>query len=187
MPEAIPTILRIVALDLSLNSTGVATTAHALDDVETWVLKTKLTGMERLAWLRLRITEIATGPWEEASVVVLEGYSFGSQGRAVFQIGEAGGVVRLALHDLGIPVVEIAPSALKKYATGSGNAPKDAVLQAAVIRSGHIFQTNDCADAWWLHQMASAHYGLPHIPMPALNRAVLDKIVWPTLTLEVVA
>jgi crossover junction endodeoxyribonuclease RuvC len=96
-------------------------------------------------------------------------------------IGELGGVVRLALWEAKVPFVEIPPSCLKKYATGRGNAGKEDVLQAAVIRSGHTFADNNAADAWWLHQMGLAHY-VPESPLlvkvPQLHREGLAKVAW---------
>jgi len=115
------------------------------------------------------------------SVVVIEGYSFGSKGAAVVNIGELGGVIRCHLWEARMPYVEIPPSCLKKYATGKGNASKDDVLQQAVMRSGHTFTDNNAADAWWLHQVALAYYE-PTSPLlvkvPAGNREVLGKVAW---------
>lgn len=188
MPEAIPTILRIVALDLSLNSTGVATSDGPFNDVETWALNPsdKLNDLERLQWIRNTIRLILAGPKETADLIVIEGYAPGRQYKRE-AMGELGGIIKLDLFEQGYPLAIVGTNQLKLYATGKGNSDKFKVGQAAAHRAGRTFDTDDEADAWWLHQMASAHYGLPHVPMPALNRAVLDKIVWPTLTLEVVA
>lgn len=188
MPEAIPTILRIVALDLSLNSTGVASTVDYVPPyVDTWTLRNDLTLYERLRWVRDRIRLIVAGPHEQADLVAIEGQSFGSSKSYARENAELAGLVKMDLYEAGIPFVLIAPSSLKKYATGNGRADKDAVFQQAIRRGNREFDSKDASEAWWMWQMASAHYGLPHVPMPALNRAVLDKIAWPTLTLEVVA
>lgn len=192
MPEAIPTILRIVALDLSLNSTGVATTVNIGDDVDTWALNPpdkiddEYDDVRRLQWIRNTVRLILAGPTEPADLVVIEGYAPGRQWKRE-AMGELGGVIKLDLFEQGYPLAIVGTNQLKLYATGKGNSAKFKVGQAAAHRAGRTFNTDDEADAWWLHQMASAHYGLPHVPMPALNRAVLDKIAWPALTLEVVA
>ena len=56
--------------------------------------------------------------------IFMEGYSFGSKGRAVFQIAENGGILkyRLQLHYGQVEVIP--PANIKKFATGKGNADK---------------------------------------------------------------
>ena len=169
--------MKILALDLSLTAPGYCIG----EDCGTIKVPAKLRGMERIQWImaetihRPRITDVR--------LVIIEGYSYGSKGQAVVSIGELGGVIRHSLWSQRIPYVEIPPSCLKKYAVGRGNASKDDVLQAGVMRSGHTFTDNNACDAWWLHQMALAHYE-PASPwlvkMPAGNREALGKIVWVT-------
>jgi hypothetical protein len=67
-------------------------------------------------------------------------------------------VIRLALLEQGTPFAVVQPSPLKAYATGKGNALKEAVLSAAVKRSGIEFRTSDESDAWWLRQMGLARF-----------------------------
>jgi crossover junction endodeoxyribonuclease RuvC len=170
--------VRIVGIDLSLTGTGIC---HPDGSTET--LKPKRTGMDRLAWIRDEIALRCYLPHSthQVDLIVIEGYSYGSKGRAVVNIGELGGVLRLYLHEYGPPFVEIPPSCLKKYATGRGNAGKEDMLQAAVIRSGHTFADNNAADAWWLWQMALAHY-CPESPllvrMPKTHQDGLAKVAW---------
>jgi crossover junction endodeoxyribonuclease RuvC len=186
MPD-VPTILRIVALDLSPTGTGVATTANIGDEIDTWTLRNDLTGMERLRWVRDRVRLIVAGPFEEADLVAIEGQSFGSSKSYARENAELAGLVKMDLYEASTPFVLISPSSLKKYATGNGRSDKDEVFQQAIRRGNREFGSKDEAEAWWLHEMASAHYGLPHVQMPALNRVVLDKIAWPEIPMEVVA
>lgn len=167
--------LRLAGLDLSLTSTGYAESVPM--GIVVCVLKPKTTGCKRLVQVRNEVLTLAQG----ADLILIEGYSFGTRNHRAEAIGELGGVVRVALYEAGIPFLEVSPKEIKKYATGKGNASKEAVYGAAVHRAGREFATTDEADAWWLLQMALAHYGLPHVPMPVVNRAVLDKIAWPTL------
>lgn len=165
--------MNILALDLSLTGTGIC----GPDGETTTLLTDKLRGMGRLRWIRSAVLERVPG----VDLVALEGYSYGSKGRGVINIGELGGVIRLALHEASIPFVEIPPSCLKRYATGKGNASKDDVLQAGVIRSGHTFIDNNACDAWFLWQLALAHYepGSPLlVRMPKGNQEGLVKVAW---------
>lgn len=177
------TDLRVVGLDPSLGSFGVAVYEEDGADADAWAIKGRGDGPRRLIQLRDDVAEITDG----AALVVVEGYSPGSKcAREV--LGEIGGVIRVMLWEQGTPYVVVQPSSMKLYATGRGNSSKAQVHGAAVHRAGREFSTMDASDAWWLLQMALAHLGLPHVPMPAVNRTVLNKIAWPTLpALEVPA
>lgn len=177
--------MNVVGLDLSLTATGVAT------ERGTEVLRTDLRGCERLAWLLNAVMHRCAnykpidreGPWVPwVDLVVLEDYAY-SRSNQAHQIGELHGVIRLALHEAGIPVALVAPTARAKYATGKGNAGKAEVLAAAIRRLGYQGHDDNEADALWLRQMAIDHYGLtePSAPMPAVNRAALDKVDWPEI------
>lgn len=63
--------------------------------------------------------------------VVESGFS-GGQGPAATKLGMASGIVITALTRLYIPVVMVPPKRRAKFATGDGNADKEAVLKAAV-------------------------------------------------------
>lgn len=166
--------MRVVALDPSLTAFAMADSAAPMAPA---VLHSRhLRGMQRIQWLHDHVMKAC----EPADVVVIEGYSFGSKGRAVFDIAELGGVIRYALHCRGATVVEVAPSQLKKLATGSGNAPKDAVLVEAVKRLGFQDSDHNMADALWLLQAALIHYNLPGaVDLPKTHLVALEKISWP--------
>lgn len=164
--------MNILAIDPSLTGTGIC---HFDGSTETLHIKSR--GCERLRVLRDEIVSRTLA----ADLVVIEGYSYGSKGAAVINIGELGGVIRLAIFERRIPLVDIPPACLKRYATGRGNASKDDVLQAGVMRSGRIFADNNCCDAFWLHQMALAHHDPENpllVKMPAVNMAALVKVAW---------
>jgi crossover junction endodeoxyribonuclease RuvC len=132
--------------------------------------------VERLIWLRDYLHVVTVG--ERVDLVIIEGYSFGSRASHAHSLGELGGVVRVMLHERGIPFAVVSPSALKLYACGKGNATKDAVLASAVHRFGREMG-NDEADALWLWALAKDAYGEPLLAMPAHNREALEKIDWP--------
>lgn len=165
----------VVAFDLSLTATGVAAGWG-----ET-VIASKLRGMPRLAEIRREVMgRCDGGPGMAADLVVLEGYAFGRPNQAA-HLGELGGVIRLALHDAGIPYVDVPPSNVKKYATGKGNAPKPDVRMEVFKRHGRdIANDNEC-DAFVLRAMALDHYGAPLVAMPATHRAALTAVDWPDL------
>jgi crossover junction endodeoxyribonuclease RuvC len=176
---------RVVGLDLSLTATGIAPSNFPQLRI-TYTVTTKTRGCERLAHIRDEVmkscapVEVWDPEWRmDAPLVVLEGYAYGRPNQAA-HLGELGGVIRLALHEAGVPYVDVPPSNLKKYATGKGNAGKEEVLAAAIRRLGYEGHDNNQADALWLQAMGYDALGRPVVEMPAVNRAALEKVEWPS-------
>ncbi len=169
--------MQVIGLDLSLTSTGLADARAML----TWQLQPgKRRGYERLRWLRQEILAHCS----EAHLVVVEGPSYGNQGQ-----GRQGGhheraglwwFVTEALEAADIPMVVVAPAALKKYATGKGNAAKDEVLLAAAKRFNWFAGNNDQADAAWLSALGYDLGNDPAVVMPQKHRDALDNVEWLT-------
>ena len=74
--------------------------------------------IEQLRWYTGRVQK-----------VILEDYSFGSTGR-VFHIAENVGILKFFLKKNGFRYETIAPTVVKKFATGKGNSNKEAMLEA---------------------------------------------------------
>lgn len=171
----------IIAFDLSLTATGVAAG---------WgeeVIKTKAKDIERLHDIRSFVLgycedkDAWPDPMYSVDLVVLEGYAYGAKGSAVINVGELGGVIRLALYDAGIPYVCVPPACLKQYATGKGNAPKPDIRMEVFKRYGRDIADDNACDAFVLRAMALDHYGHPLAVVPASHRVALGKINWPVL------
>lgn len=173
---------QILGIDLSLTISGVALIGDGLLTV--WKYKGNGTGLHRLRQARAEFAY-----WgREAELAVLEGPSYGSQG-AGRQSGhhERAGLWWLVYERLdanGIPIAVVPPATLKRYATGKGNASKDAVLVAAAKRFPDWAGGNDEADAAWLAAMGAEHLGTPFVDMPKANRDALTAVAWPASTLE---
>ena len=68
--------------------------------------------------------------------LAIEGYAFGAKGQ-VFNIGENTGILKLKLAEkVANDINVIAPSAIKKFATGKGNANKVLMYEAFVEETG---------------------------------------------------
>jgi Holliday junction resolvasome RuvABC endonuclease subunit len=170
---------RVLGLDLSLTRSGYASEAGT----GVLVPPAKLGhGMARLAWIRDQVLELCAAA--RAELVVVEGYSFGSKGRAVFSLGELGGVVRLALHEARLPYLDVAPGTLKRYSAGKGNCGKAEVLAAAIRRLDYAGHDDNEADALWLRALALDAYGTPLADLPTAHRAALSAVTWPELELQ---
>lgn len=169
---------RICSFDLSLTSTGVCNDG-ALSLLEP--PKTFSRGIDRLRWIRAQVLHRVAG----ADLCVLESYAFGRIQQA-HHLGELGGVVRVALADADIRFVDIAPSSLKMFATGKGNASKDEVLASVIRRYAYAGHSKDEADSLVLWHMAQAHYGTTGAPLNEAQRKALAKIEWPAVGAPVV-
>lgn len=166
--------MKIVAFDLSLRRTGIADENGA----GTYSPADGDRGMRRLMRIRNVVLQNSIG----ADLVVLEGYAFARPNQA-HQLGELGGVVRLALYENDVGYVDIPPALLKKYATNSGNASKEEMLSQAIQRLEYHGHDHNESDALWLRTMALDRYGLLHgVTLPKSQRASLEKINWPKLT-----
>lgn len=167
---------KVLGLDLSLTSTGVAWPPA---DTRLIGRAIEARGVGRLQWLRAQIREKT---WERGSdLVVVEGPSYGSQGGQRGHHERAGlfWLVVVDLHVDGIPYAIVPPASLKKYATGRGNAGKDDVMREVARRFPWFNGNNDAADALVLAAMGCDHLGQPWAPMPQHHREALSKVDWP--------
>jgi crossover junction endodeoxyribonuclease RuvC len=168
-----------IGLDLSLTDTGMS------GGRTTWSVcsKGKATdGLpERQARLRKLRAEII-GYCENADLVVIEGPAFGSKTGHMHDRSGLWWLVVSALSHRGIAVAEVAPTTVKKYATGKGNGPKGAMVDAASRRLPQVITAgnDNRADALWLHAM-----GLDHLTgqtvVPESHRVALTAVRWPAV------
>lgn len=147
-----------MGIDLSLNGTGLAILDEDLEIVEKQLIKLngnkdtpQLKGMERAIYIMNCIEQLLKK--HQPSVVVIEGYSFGSKGRSVFDLGEIGGIVRYELKKLGVKYFEVPPPTLKKYITGNGRADKIEMQAAVLNRYGVNLSDDNENDAFCLAAM----------------------------------
>jgi len=159
-----------ITFDLALTSSGWARWRDKRLSYGT--IQGKGSGMARVHGILLDVQRLVEG----ADLVVLEGYSFASRGRAIVSLGEWGGTVRHWLHAGGLRWVEIPPACRCRYATGKGNASKEAVLAAAIRRLSYEGHSHDEADALWLLHMTLDATGTPLVKVPETHRTALAKI-----------
>ena len=95
--------------------------------------------------------------------VFLEGYSFGSTGKA-FHIAEHTAILKYNLWDSNIDIEILAPTTIKKFATGSGRASKEnmyekfceenpsvGLQESLTPRSSNVINpVNDIVDAYYI-------------------------------------
>lgn len=153
-----------VGLDVSLRATGLVVLSDGGD-----VLRTERIGWPASKWpctsLASRISYFAhvskaiRACVSEAAAlapvrVAVEDYAVHGPGDPTLA-PELGGIVRLGLQ--AFDVVEVAPSALKAFATGKGNAPKPVVMLEVFKRwAFDPGQDDNIADAYVLARMVRA-------------------------------
>lgn len=164
----------IIGLDLSLRHTGYALCGdgRAIKEAGTVKPPKGLRGPARLNYIGSRVEHtINKNP---VHLVVIEGYSMGSRGLS-YDIGELGGVVRLAVWKKGVDALVVPPTVLKKHATGKGSASKEDMLSSVQV---HYATSNDnVADAVLLgllgrDYLKARHEGLPGSLLDLLNKCV---------------
>lgn len=165
--------ITVVGIDLSLRATGIAYANGATVTVDA----RKLAGAERLIVIRDAVRAAFDVEEWAPDLVVVEGYAFGRPNQA-HQIGELGGVVRVALHEeceefphMGWAIVP--PAKLKRFATGKGTANKTAMVVAARDRLGWTGMDDDQADALWLRAFGLALFDALDVPLPKTHMAAL--------------
>lgn len=161
----------IIALDLSLTATGVC---WGMNSVGVW--KPKVRGHERLAQIMGELHSALYA--SDADVVFIEGFSFGSKGSSLYEIGGLGYIVRHELWRGGLPYVEVPPSVLKKYATGKGTARKEEMLEAAIRRFKYAGPAdNNAVDAYLLWHLAKQYVGEPVCKVPEIQAAAAQNVI----------
>lgn len=191
-------MIRVVGLDLSLTSAGIArVTVDAPGATPTYTTTVGASldegaSLDRRWWrmdaLRTRVLgEIGMEP----DLVVVEGPSYASEHG---QQHDRSGFWWFVVDELlarGIPVAEVTPSKLKVWATGSGaTRGPSKVTKARVIRAirdtyGQMFDIpsgageSDVADAVALATLGAAHLGHPLADLPTTHRRALAGVRWP--------
>lgn len=176
-----PDEFRVIGLDLSLRSTGVA-----LPDGTTYRIKTRdKDGDRRLVHIRSDIRD-DLADWRP-HLVVIEDLPTKMHATALKIVGKLHGIVVGELLDADVPYAYVPPATLKQYAADKGNATKPDMAAAAYLAAGAEFpgdlnakgEGGDMCDAWWLRAAGHDWCGVPLFSMPEAQRDRLSKATWP--------
>lgn len=148
--------MTVMGLDLSLTGTGLVILDAEARILEHVAIQVGGRGMDRVIAIEEAIRRRLSGM--EVALVAIEGYAYGVRRRQshLADLAELGGVVKRRLIQEAVPYVVISPAAVKKFATGKGNAGKDKVAVAAYKKWKVEFETADEVDAYVLARMALA-------------------------------
>lgn len=171
--------MRIAAFDLSLTATGWAT-SDGLNHQFGVVDVGKLTGMLRLDHIMNTVvgaTHSNPTASSMADLILFEDLSFGSNDPSAQERAGLAYIIRreLWLRRRETPYILVAPSALKKFVTGKGNAKKELMMLEVFKRFGIDTSDNNIADAVGLMHIGLAIAGRYQTTMGA-QREVLDTL-----------
>jgi len=138
----------------------------------TWSISSATTEIKRYIELAEWVLDIMR--LMSPACVVLEDYAFSANGR-ITQLSENTGTLKVKLHEHypNVPVHIVAPSTIKKFATGRGIATKDDVWKAFIAKRPETTDwaklchpkamkigspTADIADAYFLANYGHTHF-----------------------------
>lgn len=167
-------MIPVVGLDPSLTGLGLAT-PDGLSTISSKPAGDQIAARaERLVTMADKVARRIP----DDSLVVIEGPAYSRQLGAGHHLS-AGlwWVLAVELTHRGHALIEVSPSALKKFATGKGNATKPDIRMALYQRAGLDVRDDDQADAWWLRQVGLHLVGDPDaLSLPKTHLAVLAGV-----------
>ncbi|MGH9250337.1 MAG: hypothetical protein ACRD0W_12560 [Acidimicrobiales bacterium] len=188
---------RVVGLDLSLTSTGLALVGDG--PITTWGIQSRApktprhprTGKplpptliqrhNRLISLATNILIVVLRPERLPDLVVVEQPAFSRNLGSTHDRSGLWWLVVSGLYRAKVQVAEVTPNQRAKYATGKGTADKDAVILAVERRYPEArVNGNDEADALILAAMGKRWLGEPIDDMPKVHLEAFDSVAWPT-------
>jgi crossover junction endodeoxyribonuclease RuvC len=166
----------LIALDLSLRAPGWFRYCQEGENAstQTGVFSPTGRGMDRIDSIAGLVKSLIPATATDVTVLI-EGYAFGASSSHVREIAELGGVIRYMLWYRHIRVIEVAPSALKKFVTGKGNAEKNVILREVFRRWGFEAADDNEADAFALGKIGMCLLGIDQ-PTTDAQREVLAAL-----------
>lgn len=148
--------VRYVGIDPSLSGLGLVILDENANVIEMMSLKAgKEDDPERFMKLAKRVRKHLNPATDK---VLIEGFSFGSKGAGVSKMYGLGWTFRIRLVEEMFKWQEVAPTALKKFASNKGNAKKEDLVLPVYKKWGFESSSNDIIDAYILARMAWSMY-----------------------------
>lgn len=167
------TVFKVIGLDLSITASGVA---HS-DGRLTTIAPRATMKDRRLAVIKGVITRMVRD--EGPDLAVIEDLPTHAHSAGI--TGMVHGVARYALIETGCPYALVTPAALKKFATGRGNANKSDMRMALFKRTDADVGDDNQVDAAWLRYAGLHALGQPAFALPKIHTAGLEKVAWPAM------
>ena len=112
-----------------------------------------------MRWVRFRVWLDTFVVAHETDLIVYE-LEGAPRSRAAAHVGHGFiTVIEQVAAERGLDLTNVAPKTLKKWATGKGNAGKDAMVDAACIKARAVIEDDNEADAFLLLQYTIEQFG----------------------------
>jgi Holliday junction resolvasome RuvABC endonuclease subunit len=164
-----------LGIDLSNTATGLVVTQDVVKAPsllhEQLIKPKKLKGHERQAHIGGEIIEVLNK--FRPHTVVIENYGFRFRSSTIPTV-ELGGLIRYLLHQYEYHYYLPSPKEVKQFATGNGNADKDAMVSSVFLNWNYETKSHDLADAFALSCMGLAHSN--SIKMTPLQRTIVGAM-----------
>lgn len=163
--------MNIMGLDQSFTSTGVVILDTSHKVIQAKIITTvkdkedPLTNFKRADDISNKISELCVS--EGVHHVNIEGLGFGAVGDATRNLAGLQYLIVTKLISIGVTIDIIPPTALKKFATGSGKAKKEDMYESIQEKDSKFFEElslvkktkgrYDVADAYWLAMVGERH------------------------------
>lgn len=144
--------MNILSLDVATKCGWCTATASGTWDFS--IKKDESSGM-RLIRFKSKLKEVIK--LEEINLVTFETPAIYGKFPNFVQ-SELHGVLKVFCEENNIQYRGFAPSEIKKYATGKGNAGKPLVIAAAKEKLGYTGNDDNEADAMWIYQLTKSLY-----------------------------
>jgi len=162
-----------IGIDQSLNSTGVVTfndDDHNILHASTINPPKNLDVFDKVIYISTTLTSIINNVPHTINHIALEGLAFHSRSSSKSTLAGVQFMIILTIRKLNLPFIIVAPTSLKKFATGKGNASKNDMIKQLPTNIVEQFDTfgftvnetkggvkrskgyDDIADAYWLTQ-----------------------------------
>lgn len=174
---------RILGIDPSLARTGVgildyADPIHARAEIVESFGRRGDTIRDRDARLNVIANEVCAYAVPTTVLAVIEAPAFGAHGGSTWDRAGLWWRIVHRLHGRDIPVVMVAPTTLKKWATGSGRADKsDVAVAMARLWPGVDAASNDGWDGLGLAHLGAQALGWP-VPVRAHHAVSVAAVDW---------
>ncbi|WP_166791260.1 crossover junction endodeoxyribonuclease RuvC [Cryobacterium sp. Hh7] len=185
MPSSFQTLTprRVIGIDLSMTSTGLAVIANGIIETHTVTSKadagTLRSFIDRSERIAHQIDEVVQ--FHGTDLVVIEGLIYHGKSSSLDKINAHWWmVVKFICEYVDQEPVVVNSSQRCKYATGGASAKKDIVLAAVIKRYPQADpKGNDEADAVIFAAMGARHLGYPvEASLPLVNLEAMEAVRW---------
>lgn len=164
--------------DLSLTGSGLVVIDANYKIIDSTLLSTPLTGVERLAFLKKKFVDFISN--YKITQAAVEGGAYNEIGR-IYQIGQWAGVAHLILFENNISFFEVPPLRVKKYVSGQGRkVTKQLVILDVYKQFKEEIRDDNIADAYVLSRIARDLYFFVNHPdmlsTTSYRKEILEKI-----------